>query len=40
MTDQKTIPVQIVLVDDETPRLKINDGINLRVSNIQRLKSH
>lgn len=30
--DTRTVPVDIALLDDETPRIKINDGLSLKVS--------
>ena len=29
--DSKQVPVDIALMDDETPRVKINDGLRLKV---------
>lgn len=29
--DAKIIPVDIALLDDETPRVKINDGLRIKV---------
>ena len=30
--DSKQVPVDIALMDDETPRVKINDGLRLKVN--------
>lgn len=30
--DTKQVPVDIALMDDETPRVKINDGLRLKVN--------
>lgn len=37
--DTKVIPIDIALIDDETPRLKINDGLRLKVGqSLQRIR--
>lgn len=35
--DTKQVPVDIALLDDETPRIKINDGLRLKVSQSSKL---